>query len=629
MLAMEALLVWTLAGVAVAMLVARSRARASLLLAVVLVASTAAGHALWAAREQRRDRSAAALRARVPQPIADGGYVTSDACHACHPTEYATWHRSYHRTMTQVASASTVRAPFAGETLRSDDGKRYHLRRDGDELWADISGVGARRIAMVTGSHHMQAFWLPGSSGNAQIEFPFTYVFDDRRWVPRRDVFLVGSAYGKEPSTWNRICIECHVTAGQPRFDARSDVPASRVAELGIACEACHGPAAAHVAANASPFRRVALHDGSGADPTIVNPARLQAPRAAEVCGQCHGIGCPPETWLQSGIGFRPGKPLALSKQILRQATLAQSACARQIAADASFAPSRYWSDGMVRVSGREYNALLESPCHQRGPMTCLSCHSMHASDPDNWQLARERDGNGACTQCHRAIGDHLTAHTHHAAGSTGSTCYNCHMPHTTYGLLRAMRSHQVSMPRVQDTLATGRPNACNLCHLDRTLAWTATTLARWWGVGPPPSLTTEQRTVAASVLDVARGEAGVRALTAWSMGWSAARGASGSDWMAPYLIELLGDEYSAVRYIAYHSLREISGFADFEYDYVGTEEARFAAQREALARLARAHESAAARAELLFDADGHFARGELERLMAERKEDDEMFLAE
>jgi hypothetical protein len=624
---MESLLVWTLTGVAVAMLLGRSRARASLLVAAVLVASTAAGHALWAARARSRARSEDALRARVPQPIGDGGYVTSNACRACHPTEYATWHRSYHRSMTQVASASAVRAPFAGETLRSDDGKSYHLRRDGDELWADISGVGARRITMMTGSHHMQAFWLPGDRGNAQIEFPFTYVFDDRRWVPRRDVFLVGREYAKDPSMWNRICIECHVTRGQPRLDARTDVPASAAAELGIACEACHGPAAQHVAANASPFRRVALHDGDGVDGTIVNPARLPPARASEVCGQCHGIGCPPESWLQSGIHFRPGQPLAEAKQILRQATLDKSACARQIAADASFAPSRYWSDGMVRVSGREYNALVESPCHQHGAMTCLSCHSMHASDPDGWQLAQDRDGNAACTQCHSAIGDNVAAHTHHAAGSTGSTCYNCHMPHTTYGLLRAMRSHQVSVPRVQDTLATGRPNACNLCHLDRTLGWTAAALERWWKL-PPPSLTTEQRTVAASVLDVARGEAGVRALTAWSMGWSVARKTSGAEWMAPYLIELLDDEYSAVRYIAYHSLRGISGFEDFEYDYVGTEEARWAAQREALARLSRAHKPAA-RAELLFDADGRFARGELERLMAERREDDEMFLAE
>src|SRR2546430_13546483 len=62
----------------------------------------------------------------------------------------------------------------------------------------------------------------------------------------------------------------------------------------------------------------------------------------------------------------------------------------------ASFAPSRYWSDGTVRVSGREYNALIESPCFSKGAMTCLSCHSMHQSDP-NWQRSEERRVGKEC----------------------------------------------------------------------------------------------------------------------------------------------------------------------------------------------------------------------------------------
>ena len=625
---MEALLVWTLVGAAAVVLVRRSRSAPAIAAVVALVACTAAGQALWAARAKRRDRSLAALRPTVPEPVFDRGYASSDPCRACHPVEYATWHRSFHRTMTQTATASAVRAPFAGETLVADDGRRYHLRRSGDELWVDISGVGARRIGMMTGSHHMQAFWIPGGRGNEQIEFPFTYLFDDRRWVSRRDVFLVGREYDKSPSIWNRICVECHVTAGQPRVDASSGVPESRAAELGIACEACHGPAAAHVAANANPLRRETLHASGGADPTIVNPSRLSAARSSEVCGQCHGIACPPDGWMQDGIGYRPGQPLAARKQLLELASLRASACRQQIEADQSFAPSRYWSDGMVRISGREYNGLVESPCHQHGTMTCLSCHSMHDSDPD-WQLARDRDGNGACTQCHRALGDQLEAHTHHTAGSTGSTCYNCHMPHTTHGLLRAMRSHQVSVPRVQATLDTGRPNACNLCHLDRTLAWTAAALTRWYGT-PAPHLTDEQRTIAASVLDVARGDAGVRAVTAWSLGWPAAQAASARDWMAPLLIELLGDEYAAVRYVAYRSLRTLPGFEDFSYDYVAPEEARFARKREARERWSRARVSGGSRrAELLFDGDGRFAGGDLERLLAGRRDDDEMFLAE
>jgi predicted CXXCH cytochrome family protein len=271
-------------------------------------------------------------------------------------------------------------------------------------------------------------------------------------------------------------------------------------------------------------------------------------------------------------------------------------------------APSRYWKDGMVRVSGREYNGLVESRCFQRGALSCVSCHSMHDSDP-NWQLASEKEGNGACTPCHAAIGANLAAHTHHAPGSTGSTCYNCHMAQTTWGLLRAMRSHQITVPRVQDDVDGGRPNACNLCHLDRTLAWAADALARLWGT-PAPKLDEDERTVAAGALYIARGEAGVRAIAAFHM-------STGAAWMAPYLIELLDDDYSAIRYNAIRSLRNISGFADLKYDYVGSEETRWAAQREARARLAN------------YGIKIPYSRGEFERLAAGRDETDQMFLAE
>src|SRR5262245_36693603 len=136
---MESLLVWALTGVAVIVLLRRSRAAAAIGLAAALVATTAAGHALWAARNGRRLKAAEGVRATVPQPVGDGGYVSSDSCVACHPSQYASWHRSFHRTMTQTATAATVRAPFAGETLTADDGHSYRMRRQNDELWVDIS----------------------------------------------------------------------------------------------------------------------------------------------------------------------------------------------------------------------------------------------------------------------------------------------------------------------------------------------------------------------------------------------------------------------------------------------------------------------------------------------------------
>ena len=109
-------------------------------------------------------------------------------------------------------------------------------------------------------------------------------------------------------------------------------------------------------------------------------------------------------------------------------------------------------------------------------------------------------DGNDACLQCHAPLGARLAAHTKHRADSAGSSCYNCHMPYTTYGLLKTIRSHQISSPSVKVAVDTGRPNACNLCHLDTTLAWTAAYLERWYGT-PQPQLGDDEQSVAASLL--------------------------------------------------------------------------------------------------------------------------------
>jgi hypothetical protein len=236
----------------------------------------------------------------------------------------------------------------------------------------------------------------------------------------------------------------------------------------------------------------------------------------------------------------------------------------------------------MVRVSGREYNGLIDSPCFANATdpgrtMSCFSCHTMHKppEDPrpiaewaDTHQVSSGKEGDGGCLQCHGSIAANVSMHTNHRPGSTGSACYNCHMPYTTYGLLRALRSHQVSSPSVESTVQTGRPNACNGCHLDKTLQWTSDNLQQWYG-HRPVALDDEQRTVASSLLLLLRGDAGQRAIAAWSMGWKPAQEASGAWWMAPPLAMLLNDPYDAVRQIAHRSLQALPGFDGWEYDFL------------------------------------------------------------
>jgi hypothetical protein len=231
----------------------------------------------------------------------------------------------------------------------------------------------------------------------------------------------------------------------------------------------------------------------------------------------------------------------------------------------------------MIRVTGREFNGLIESPCFQRGQMSCFSCHTMHKAANDKrpdaeWtddQLKPLMRTNQACLQCHDEFNSEaaLTAHTHHMQDSHGSECQNCHMPNSTYGLLKMTRSHQISSPNTHETLATGRANACNLCHLDRTLPWADEHLAEWYD-HKRQLPNDDGNQIAAAVLMALTGDPGVRAMTAWHMGWQPAQEVSGKGWAEPYLAILMQDQYDAVRYIAHRSLNQIGGYEDISFDF-------------------------------------------------------------
>src|SRR5262249_57904160 len=94
--------------------------------------------------------------------------------------------------------------------------------------------------------------------------------------------------------------------------------------------------------------------------------------------------------------------------------------------------------------------------------------------------------------------------------------------------------------------LGSGGSNGCNLCHLDRSLGWTADHLARWYGAASP-ELSADDRRIAAGARWALEGDAGVRALVAWSMGWTPAQGAAGAQWRGPHPSGRTGDPHDAV----------------------------------------------------------------------------------
>ncbi len=515
-------------------------AAGGVLAAVVAAVTVARVQGTLARRAQH-----ATIAAAIPGTRGDG-FVGSAACKACHPSAYATWHDTYHRTMTQPASAEAMLGRFDGVAL--DDGTVPE--RDDEGYWFR-EGDARRQVVMVTGSHHMQVYWHAADDGSLQSA-TWAWLEDPApgRFVPNEATLLRPPG---EPTTftWNRVCIKCHAVAGNPGWDEATAKVDSEVAELGIACEACHGPGAAHVQVHRDPLHRYAAYGDDAPDPTIVHPGRLDAAASSEVCGQCHSISIFVDEagWTTSGRAHALSEPLAHAPlstwaRVARHPLRADQPWIEPVLeVDADFLVDRFWYDGMVRVSGREYNGMIESACFGSGELSCLSCHSMHDAAPDD-QLRAEAIDESVCTGCHRAIAADVHSHAHHTPAQ--ASCMDCHMPHTTYGLLKGIRSHHIDVPSVAVAQQTGRPTACALCHLDATPRALADALTRWYDHPPAPE---ETDAIVAAGQGVLAGDAGQRALWAWHLGWSRAQG---SDALREQLFEILADDpYAAVRLVA------------------------------------------------------------------------------
>ena len=549
---------------------------------LVLASMTLAGATLALATTSARKRPPA-------RPVAGGseGFATSSACRSCHPAQYSSWHDSYHRRMTQAAELTAVAAAELrqGGRLRVESsGRTVELFAREQQLWARLPDPGVTSAApadayessfqtaplrdvpvqLLTGSHHHQAFWVAGARRGELRALPVVYQIEEQRLLARRDAFLNPPAAPERNVRWNSNCVQCHAVAGQPAHDPATDSFATSAAELGIACEACHGAGAAHVRAMRDPLTRYAAHAGKKAQLAITNPQGLSSERASQVCGRCHSYFFPKQEadWWQHGFAksYAPGDDLTHAQLLLSPEVLAAPG-APELGASAD---SLFYRDGTIRVGGREYNGLVRSACFERGQgdrkLSCLSCHSLHQGKPDD-QLDPEKLGNRACTQCHERQGANVSAHTHHTASSPGSLCYNCHMPHVSYALLGAIRSHRVDSPSFFEAYPRNdRPNACNLCHLEQTEAWAAAQTSRWYG--SKPSLMVENFDLTppppAGALFALRGDAAVRAITAAALG----RHESSHDapaLRAQLLEQLVHDDYAAVRTIAERSRRSLS----------------------------------------------------------------------
>jgi predicted CXXCH cytochrome family protein len=253
------------------------------------------------------------------------------------------------------------------------------------------------------------------------------------------------------------LCDGCH--------SVNYDIATKTVTEWNVGCERCHGPGSAHVA---QPARD-----------TIVNPARLDYVQANDACIQCHSQGRPPGNPIDGKyydwpVGFDIGKHLDDFWTLEEHKP--------------GLTSFTHFADGTAHKNRMQGNDFVTSLMYAHG-VTCFSCHDPHGSDND---AMLRRPGSETCLACHgpnSQNGPHaatIEQHTHHAAGSAGSDCIACHMPKIEQTIADVnVASHTFHFVYPARTDALHVPNACTLCHADKSTAWATDALRHWAGRSP------------------------------------------------------------------------------------------------------------------------------------------------
>ncbi|HVH02322.1 MAG TPA: cytochrome c3 family protein [Amaricoccus sp.] len=377
------------------------------------------------------------------------GYVGSAACAGCHAEATAAWTGSHHALAWTEPSDDTVRGDFGDVSIEHGGATARFFRRDGGWFIEAEDGEGQRRafeVVGVAGWTPLQQYLISPEPGRTQA-FDVAWDVAARRWyplwpdqpAPPGDGFHWTGPY----KSWEARCAECHATGYSRNYRPGTRTYAPELAEIGVGCEACHGPGSAHVA-----------------DPRGELTADLGASAEAEIglCATCHarreafGDGNP-----LPGTRFHDAYNLALLR------------------------PGLYEADGTIRDEDYEFGSFLQSRMYAQG-VRCSNCHEPHAA-------TLRAEGNAVCGQCHSPAGNpgfpslrHAAydspAHHFHPPGSAGAQCPACHMPERTYMGIDTRRDHGFRVPR-PDLAATGAPDACTDCHADRTAAWAADEIAR------------------------------------------------------------------------------------------------------------------------------------------------------
>ncbi|MCJ7595430.1 MAG: hypothetical protein MUO52_11740 [Desulfobacterales bacterium] len=347
-------------------------------------------------------------------------FVGSETCKRCHERTFLEWKTSLHSRMMQ-------------------DAKDEPLANIGDfETPSDSRHFTKEDVDYTLGSQWKQQYLK--KEGKDLIVLPAQYNVFSGEWK---------AYFPEEPAKrdWFKECAGCHATGVDPEKKT--------YVEMGIACEACHGPGSNHVEA----VPGYEIH-------TIIQASRLTPALAAQICGSCHTRGRDKSGKYAYPAAYQIHKGAANIRLYFDEV-------------DPESDGKYFWPSRESKYSNQQYLDWKQSE-HAKVGVTCITCHDVHRSRsslqvvgevPNPLVVIRSKTRlfeDQLCKSCHTTV-QYRSVHKIHTFGS----CVRCHMPKVAaIGEAGDAHSHTFRFMFPEASLKAGglerQPNACNACHHHR-----------------------------------------------------------------------------------------------------------------------------------------------------------------
>jgi hypothetical protein len=381
-------------------------------------------------------------------------YVGSKKCKDCHWREHDSWKHTLHSKFVQVVDDFSVvgdfkinntynvkvtsRSPkFGGKrittTMYKKDGKYFVNTIGPDWEFHDYE------ISYVIGIDREQSYLTKFPNGELHV-LPVEWEVDEKKWEDDNGLekhYPGDGKYWSDPgSIWQFRCGSCHVTGMKINYDESSNSFSTTWVDLGIGCEACHGPGSNHIKAASEYFEME--------QETIVNPSKLPWKLRAMVCGQCHNWGSSVADVSPYKEGFPKKYSFAVDYKVGQPLYL--------------FYEEELDDD---KKHHQQYNEWQEGE-HSKAGVMCTTCHAVHQEGMHRnpHKALTKYIGDSLCTNCHSSL-QRKAAHRIHTFGS----CIACHMPKTKGN----EHSHTFQFVSPEVSLRAGgvdkKPNSCSGCH--------------------------------------------------------------------------------------------------------------------------------------------------------------------